>query len=202
MQFAYSDYVILHKPEDTSVTFRDVLTWVGQICGLYWKCNSKGQLRAGWYSMSDLTAVSNIHNLQNDVITDLSVDMEDVVITGVKIIVEGDSSENLTYQSGQEGYMLGIEENKFITSSNGAEIAEMLGSRVVGLRFRPMTLNMLQDPTIEAGDGAIVYDRKMKQYKTFFTDVQFSLDDDLYAVNEAESAIRNSAERFSADTRS
>ena len=201
LQFAYSDYVILQKPEDTSVTFRDVLTWVGQICGLYWKCNPKGQLLAGWYSMSDLAAVSNIHNLQNDVITDLSVDMEDVVITGVKIIVEGDSSENLTYQSGQEGYMLGVEENRFITSSNGAEIADMLGSRVVGLRFRPMTLNMLQDPTIEAGDGAIVYDRKMKQYKTFFTDVQFSLDDDLYAVNEAESAIRNSAERFSADTR-
>ena len=54
-----------------------------------------------------------------------------------------------------------------------------------------------EDPTIEAGDGAIVYDRKLKSYKTFFTNVVFSIDADNQMSNDAESALRNSAERFS-----
>ena len=60
-----------------------------------------------------------------------------------------------------------------------------------------MTVSSLQDPTIEAGDGAIVYDRKLKSYKTFFTNVVFSIDADNQMSNDAESALRNSAERFS-----
>ena len=64
-----------------------------------------------------------------------------------------------------------------------------------------MTVSSLQDPTIEAGDGAIVYDRKLKSYKTFFTNVVFSIDADNQMSNNAESALRNSAERFSTATK-
>lgn len=64
-----------------------------------------------------------------------------------------------------------------------------------------MTVSSLQDPTIEAGDGAIVYDRKLKSYKTFFTNVVFSIDADNQMSNDAESALRNSAERFSEATK-
>lgn len=201
LQFEFYNYVIQSKPEDTSVTFRDVLVWVGQISGQYWKCNYKGQLTAAWYNMENLSEGTGIHELNNDVITDFNADMYDVTITGVKILTEAEEGEVLTYLSGKDGYVSVIEENKFITKDNGAEIAKMVGSRVTGLCFRPMTVSLLQDPTIEAGDGAIVYDHKLKEYKTFFTNVVFSLDDDLQVLNEAESVIRNNAERFTKETR-
>lgn len=201
LQFEFYNYVIQSKPEDTSVTFRDVLVWVGQISGQYWKCNYKGQLTADWYNMENLSEGTGIHELNNDVITDFNADMYDVTITGVKILTEAEEGEMLTYLSGKDGYVSVIEENKFITKDNGAEIAKMVGSRVTGLCFRPMTVSLLQDPTIEAGDGAIVYDHKLKEYKTFFTNVVFSLDDDLRVSNEAESVIRNNAERFTKETR-
>lgn len=197
LQFEYYNYVIQNKPDDNTMTFRDVLTWVGQISGHFWKCNKSGQLSAGWYNMSDLSAGRNIHTLQTNVVTDVNVDMDDVVITCVRIVTEDENSNQVTFQSGSDGYAVVIDSNKFINKDNAAEIASMVGGRVVGLRFRPMTVSSLQDPTIEAGDGAIVYDRKLKSYKTFFTNVVFSIDADNQMSNDAESALRNSAERFS-----
>lgn len=197
LQFEYYNYVIQKKPDDNTMTFRDVLTWVGQISGHFWKCNKSGQLSAGWYNMSDLSAGRNIHTLQTNVVTDVNVDMDDVVITCVRIVTEDENSNQVTFQSGSDGYAVVIDSNKFINKDNAAEIASMVGGRVVGLRFRPMTVSSLQDPTIEAGDGAIVYDRKLKSYKTFFTNVVFSIDADNQMSNDAESALRNSAERFS-----
>lgn len=143
------------------------------------------------------STVRNIHTLQTNVVTDVNVDMDDVVITCVRIVTEDENSNQVTFQSGSDGYAVVIDSNKFINKDNAAEIASMVGGRVVGLRFRPMTVSSLQDPTIEAGDGAIVYDRKLKSYKTFFTNVVFSIDADNQMSNDAESALRNSAERFS-----
>lgn len=197
LQFEYYNYVIQEKPDDSTITFRDVLTWVGQISGHFWKCNKSGQLSAGWYNMSDLSAGKNIHTLQTNVVTDVNADMDDVVITCIRIVTEDENSNQVTFQSGSDGYAIVIDSNKFINKDNAAEIASMVGGRVVGLRFRPMTVSSLQDPTIEAGDGAIVYDRKLKSYKTFFTNVVFSIDADNQMSNDAESALRNSAERFS-----
>lgn len=197
LQFEYYNYVIQEKPDDSTITFRDVLTWVGQISGHFWKCNKSGQLSAGWYNMSDLSAGKNIHTLQTNVVTDVNVDMDDVVITCIRIVTEDENSNQVTFHSGSDGYAIVIDSNKFINKDNAAEIASMVGGRVVGLRFRPMTVSSLQDPTIEAGDGAIVYDRKLKSYKTFFTNVVFSIDADNQMSNDAESALRNSAERFS-----
>ena len=197
LQFEYYDYVIQVKPTDDAITFRDVLTWVGQISGHFWKCNTSGQLSAGWYNISDLSAGKNVHTLQTNVVTDVSVDLDDVVITCVRIVTEDENSNQVTFQSGSDGYAVVIDSNGFITNDNAAEIATMVGGRIVGLRFRPMTVSSLQDPTIEAGDGAIVYDRKSKSYKTFFTNVVFSIDADNQMSNEAESALRNSAEKFS-----
>ena len=201
LQFEHYDYVISDKPDDSTMTFRDALTWVGQISGHFWKCNKDGQLTAGWYNMSDLTSGKNIHTLQTNVVADITADTDDVVITCVRVVTDGGESGQVTYQSGSDGYASVIDGNKFINSTNAAEIASMIGERVVGLRFRPMTVSSLQDPTIEAGDGAIVYDRKLKSYKTFFTNVVFSIDADNQMSNDAESALRNSAERFSEATK-
>lgn len=104
--------------------FRDVLTWVGQISGHFWKCNSAGQLSAGWYNMSDLSADKNIHILNTDVVTDISADVDDVVITCIKVVTEDENSKQITYQSGSDGYACVISDNNIITKDNAKEITK------------------------------------------------------------------------------
>lgn len=201
LQFEYYDYIIKERPDDESITFRDVLTWVGQISGHFWKCNAKGQLAAGWYDMDALEKDKNVHTFGLGSITDVTADTDDVVITCVKVVTEDANMNQITVQSGTDGYACVIDGNKFITSENASEVVDIMGERIVGLRFRPLSASILQDPTVEAGDGAVVYDTETLSYKTFITNVVFSLDDDTQLSNDAESALRNSSERFSEATK-
>lgn len=198
IDFTNCNYSITEKPS-VDATFRDVLIWVGQISGHFWRCNNYGQLIAGWYSETDLTEEKNVHKFKESTITDIDPDTDDVVITNVRIVTENENSEEVIFQVGSDGYTLEVSDNALITEKNGSEVAEMLGNRTIGLRFRPVTLEVKADPRIEAGDGAVIYDGK-KKYKTFLTNCTFSIDGDTQIKNEAESAMRNSAEHFSKGT--
>lgn len=52
------NYTVKERPEDKALTFRQVLTWVGQIACRYWQCDAYGRLTSGWYD----TAVFGRHN--------------------------------------------------------------------------------------------------------------------------------------------
>lgn len=198
IDFENCNYTIEEKPS-ADATFRDVLIWVGQISGHYWRCNNYGQLTARWYSETDLEEEKNVHVFKENTVADIDPDTDDVVITNVRIITENENSEEVTFQDGSEGYTIEVSDNALITEKNGSEIAQMLGLRVIGLRFRPLTLEVKANPRIEAGDGAVIYDGE-KKYKTFLTNCTFSADGNTQLKNEAESAIRNSAGNFSRGT--
>lgn len=198
IDFENCNYTIEEKPS-MDATFRDVLIWAGQISGHYWRCNNYGQLTARWYSETDLEEEKNVHVFKENTVADIDPDTDDVVITNVRIITENENSEEVTFQTGTDGYTIEVSDNALITEKNGSEIAQMLGLRVIGLRFRPLTLEVKANPRIEAGDGAVIYDGE-KKYKTFLTNCTFSADGNTQLKNEAESAIRNSAVNFSRGT--
>lgn len=198
IDFENCNYTIEEKPS-ADATFRDVLIWVGQISGHYWRCNNYGQLTARWYSETDLEEEKNVHVFKENTVADIDPDTDDVVITNVRIITENENSEEVTFQDGSDGYTIEVSDNALITEKNGSEIAQMLRLRVIGLRFRPLTLEVKANPRIEAGDGAVIYDGE-KKYKTFLTNCTFSADGNTQLKNEAESAIRNSAGNFSRGT--
>lgn len=52
------NYTVKERPEDEALTFRQVLTWVGQIACRYWQCDAYGRLVSGWYD----TTVFESHN--------------------------------------------------------------------------------------------------------------------------------------------
>ncbi len=198
IDFENCNYTIEEKPS-ADATFRDVLIWVGQISGHYWRCNNYGQLTARWYSEIDLEEEKNVHVFKENTVADIDPDTDDVVITNVRIITENENSEEVTFQDGSDGYTIEVSDNALITEKNGSEIVQMLGTRVIGLRFRPLTLEVKANPRIEAGDGAVIYDGE-KKYKTFLANCTFSADGNTQLKNEAESAIRNSAANFSRGT--
>ena len=133
-----------------------------------------------------------------------NVSVDDSVITGVEIIVRTDSSESQTektYSRGTAGYIIRIDGNQFLTEDNADSIAERLGNLLIGLRFRKLSVSHASDPSIEAGDIAIVFDRKGRAYPILVTRTSFSPDGYHETVCGAESPSYNSSTRYSSATK-
>lgn len=132
----------------------------------------------------------------------LSLTTDDVVITGVRVTeeIEGeDGKENVSYQSGTDGYVLAIEGNKLIQGT-ASTVAGYLGVKINGMRFRPFSGSTLSNPTIEPGDAAILTDRKANIYNTIITTNTFQPGNFQTISCEAKSPARNSASRYSQAT--
>lgn len=133
--------------------------------------------------------------------SNLSVGLDDVVITGIKISYE-ESGENgteiTTYQAGTDGYVLEVSGNKLIQSGDAAQqIVQDLGAKIIGLRFRTFTASALSDPTYEAGDVALLIDRKGRRYKSLITNNTFQPGNFQSVSCGATAPARQSASRYS-----
>lgn len=132
----------------------------------------------------------------------LSVSTEDVVITGIRVTAAdsedtaGKKIEGETYLCGAEGYVLDVSGNPLIEAGKAKDVAEYLAGRVVGMRFRPFTASAIGDPSWEAGDAAIVTDRKGNSYYTYLTNITYSTGGYASISCDAEPAARHSADRY------
>ena len=132
----------------------------------------------------------------------LSVSTEDVVITGIRVTAAdsedtaGKKIEGETYLCGAEGYVLDVSGNPLIEAGKAREVAEYLAGRVVGMRFRPFQASAMGDPSWEAGDAAIVTDRKGNSYYTYLTNITYSTGGYASISCDAEPAARHSADRY------
>ena len=199
-RFDNDDLIIQNRPDDSSITFRQVIAWVAQM-GCQWaKTDAYGRLCLGWYKnevpddfynkeevpwkdiegkdILDTTGAQIITVMQKG-ITAIDTNgftpwLYDVEITGVKVTeyVENSSqNEAKTYQSGKTGYVIEISDNKLIQEGSGEKICQIIADRCVGLKFRPFTTGALTNIAWEAGDTIEISDRNGKQYKSFLTSV-------------------------------
>lgn len=126
---------------------------------------------------------------------------DDVVITGVRAIVNSESNtdeqSSKTYVSGTDGYVIELTNNDFITEDTAQDIVNRLGTQIIGLRFRKLNISCANDPSIEAGDVAIVVDRKQNAYVALVTRSSFSVGGSQTIVSGASTPQRNSATQFS-----
>lgn len=126
--------------------------------------------------------------------TGLKVVTDDVVITGIKLIADDDDSEHLY---GATGYVLELSGNPLITSANATYIAEYLGLRNIGMRFRPFSAQAQSDPTIEPGDCCFIYDRDNNLYRSIITSINYSVGSRTSLACNAETPARNQATNYS-----
>jgi hypothetical protein len=126
---------------------------------------------------------------------------DDVVITGISVT---DSSETpTTALFGSSGYIIALEGNKLIqTYAQAQTIANTVGTKIVGMRFRPLSVNALSDPSREAGDVAFVSDRKGNSYQAIISNYSFGTRQHDKISSDAEPPSRKSAVRYSADIKS
>lgn len=221
--FDNDNFVVQTRPDDSALTFRQVLCWVGQIASGFFRINTDGKLSMRKYNVSLLEATwkkddvviiegnETIINVEEKEIiqaeklgTGSTIQTDDVVITGIRVVEETEnedgSVDETVYQSGTNGYVLEISENKFIQNGSGNTVASYIGERLNGMQFRPMSVKVQLDPAYEAGDLGLVKDRKGTYYKTIFTDIVYTAHAFQTLTCGAEAPTRASSVRYSQAT--
>lgn len=147
------------------------------------------------------TEARNYHNIYTQ--KDLNVATDDVVITGVKVIVTSkeDKAKDVNVLAGKEGYVVSISDNPFISADKAQTVANYIFKKIGGMRFRPLDATLLSNPLIESGDVALVTDRKQNTYSCFISNRTFTVGSGTKISCDAENASRNSADKFSNETK-
>lgn len=224
-RFDNDDFIIQNRPDDSSITFRQVIAWVAQM-GCQWaKCDEYGRLCFGWYEREvpdnfyDLvetpwkdvegndildTTGEQIITIMQTGITAIQTNgftpwLYDIEITGIKVTeyVENSSqNEAKTYQSGKSGYVIEISDNKLIQEGTGEAICKIISDRCVGMKFRPFSTGALTNIAWEAGDTIAISDRNGKQYKSYLTSVTLNPGAFEQLECSAKSASRNKQKQY------
>lgn len=147
------------------------------------------------------TETRNYHNIYTQ--KDLNVATDDVVITGVKVTVTSkeDKTKDVNALAGKEGYVVSISDNPFISAEKAQTVANYIFKKIGGMRFRPLDAPLLSNPLIESGDVALVTDRKQNTYSCFISNRAFTVGSGTKISCDAENASRNSADKFSNETK-
>lgn len=147
------------------------------------------------------TEARNYHNIYTQ--KDLNVATDDVVITGVKVTVTSkeDKAKDVNVLAGKEGYAVSISDNPFISADKAQTVADYIFKKIGGMRFRPLDATLLSNPLIESGDVALVTDRKQNTYSCFISNRTFTVGSGTKISCDAENASRNSADKFSNETK-
>lgn len=224
-RFDNDDFIIQNRPDDSSITFRQVIAWVAQM-GCQWaKADAYGRLCLDWYKnevpenfynkaevpwkdiegkdILDTTGAQIITVMQKG-ITAIDTNgftpwLYDIEITGVKVTeyVENSSqNEAKTYQSGKSGYVIEISDNKLIQEGTGETICAIIADRCIGMKFRPFTTGALTNIAWEAGDSITISDRKGNVHKSYLTSV--TLNPGVFEQLEcsAKSTSRNNQKQY------
>jgi hypothetical protein len=147
------------------------------------------------------TEARNYHNIYTQ--KGLNVATDDVVITGVKVTVTSkeDKTKDVNALAGKEGYVVSISDNPFISADKAQTVANYIFKKIGGMRFRPLDATLLSNPLIESGDVALVTDRKQNTYSCFISNRTFTVGSGTKISCDAENASRNSADKFSNETK-
>ena len=146
---------------------------------------------------------------------DLTVDTDDVMITGVTVTLSSSDNINATDDTkdyttpldpsgtnppvkGEAGYVINISGNPFIETTAQAEtVAAFIYSHIGGMRFRPLSASVAENPSMEAGDVAIVTGRNENTYSCFLSRVAYSVNAATQISCDAESSKQNLKARYS-----
>lgn len=163
-------------------------------------------------------AQAAVHNIYS--IYSMQVSTDDVVITGIRGVVKRKKlkridpdtgkreyeEETYTNEAGSAGYMVEISNNCLLDGDLNSHqllnsVLSFLAPRLIGFRFRKADVTHSSDPTIEAGDVAILFDRKNRTYPFIVSKTVFSIGDSQKTNSSAKTPKKNSAARFSQETK-
>lgn len=224
-QFDNMNFVVREKPENA--TYRQVLSWAAQIAGYNARIDNNGYMQLVWYDTSLLTDRiydgGNFKTYPHDTVIDggnftdystdtiisggtfadkvpeyifriksIDVHTDDVQITGIRVI-DDNKTEALF---GEEGYVIEIKNNP-LANNAVQEVADYLGSRMVGMVFRPFTAQILNNPLYEPFEVVKLTDRKGNLYYSLINSISYTIGAYTQIACEAEDPVRNGSTYYS-----
>lgn len=131
---------------------------------------------------------------------------DDVVITGIQVTsleteVDDETVDGETVLYGKSGYVLSIEDNPLIAYGKAEEVAQRVGDRIIGMRFRPFDISAIGNPAYEAGDPILIVDAKNNVYQSYITYLNYKAGSYEALSCGAKTPSRNSATSYSNDTK-
>lgn len=205
--FTNSTVSVTLMPDITDYTYREVLAYMCQITGTYARFKPNGDLAISAIDTTNLAkAVANTSGTYHkfNQIYNCNASFDDVVITGVKVLLYEDTGSDLverTYTSGTSDYCIILEHNPFVKASEGQALATRLGNMLNGVKFRKMEVTHGSDPSIEAGDIAQIIDGRGNKYGILITSTEFNTGDNQHTQCSAETPERNTSQKYSQTTR-
>lgn len=217
-EFDNWNFTVMNAPEEC--TYRQVVSWVAQIAGCHARINNNDYLELVWYDTSSLEKLTidggnyivyenknvidggDFTNYDSDIVIDggnftdyyppnvtkikpPTISTDNVVITGVK--VEYNKKEVIL---GTEDYLISVKDNPFVADKEN-EVCQYLADRLIGLSFRPLSCQMVNNPLFEPFDSCYVYDRKGNAYFTLINDVTYTISGFTTISCKAEDPVRN-----------
>lgn len=137
----------------------------------------------------------------------LTIDTDDVYITGLKVILEVANNINAdentqdftTALYGTDGYVITISGNPFIqTTTQANAIKDFLGAVAVGMWFRPLSATIDDDLSIESGDQAYINGVNGNTYQCFISHVTYTTNAGTVIACDAEANSSSEKTRFTA----
>lgn len=152
-----------------------------------------GDALADYISAGEFGEMSDFHILA-DFPSDPDISTDDVVITGIRMEVEGEE-EDETIVFGTEDYALTVENE--LVSGKENELVTILGNALVGVIVRPFSGEFFPNPTLQFMDCVYLIDRKDNIYQSFITDNVFNYLGNSDISNNLESPLRNNSTYYS-----
>lgn len=186
--FLNSDYSVATRPSDSSITCREIISYVAQLAGCFARCNKDGAISIRWYENGD-----TLYDVGTNA-TESTVADSDTVVNGIQI--QGNDDAKTVYSSGTDGFIARIKDNP-LAQDNLKTIANALGSKLNGYTFRQYTVTSPSNPAIEAGDIVKMTDRKGNTHTTIVSRMTYKIDGNEEYNADSETLEENKSERFS-----
>lgn len=167
-----SDWLILQKSDDIQTTFA---------------INDKGELLVTIYSGTDKFYINK--NVTDGDVGALIVETEN------SLELDTDDTAPKTFSAGQLGFVISIENNELMDEHLAELVSIQLSKQLIGMRFRKASTYHMNDPTIESGDVALLWDRKNRSYPIIITHTTFKIGGQQLSICGSETAVSNSAVR-------
>ena len=188
--FKNAGYQVQKKPENT--TFRAVIGMVAALAGGNARIDENDNLRIitfddgvdtitletiPWYDIdgntildidsNEIETILERKGFKPNFINNLTYDVDDVVVTGVKYV-----NNETEYKYGTDGYVITID-NKLLTGNEQVGV-DLIGKELVGMRLRPFSCDSIAIGYATFGDRITFSDIKGNIYYSYLTDVDFA----------------------------
>lgn len=193
--FSFSAFEVARKPNIREITYQQMLSYVAQIACCFVVANRRGEVEFRWIGEEPSHEIKTAFSS--------SAHFNDVAITGSKVKAIGTESDyGETWLIGSDGYVIEVGDNPLVTEGAAQTVAENLAARLNGLKFRPITLQVMPDLRYEIGDMFAVSKDLVRNGPSvgYITNLSYTINDVMTIKCTAETAARANLKTYSQNT--